>query len=170
MKKHNGMRPHDIVILLKIIAKGEQRWMMKDLANELDISPSEITESLNRSVFAGLIAPDKRMVIRTALLDFLVYGVRYVYPVQPGALVRGMPTAWSAEPLRGSIAASEDLVWPMPQGSSRGQAVNPLHPSVPKACMRDGALYALLTLVDALRLGRAREVARAIEELKVRML
>ncbi len=30
MKKHNGMRPHDIVILLKIAAKGDAPWLMKD--------------------------------------------------------------------------------------------------------------------------------------------
>ena len=51
MKKHNGMRPHDIVILLKIAAKGKTQWFMKDLSYELSISASEISESLNRSAF-----------------------------------------------------------------------------------------------------------------------
>ena len=47
MKKHSGMRPHDIVVLLKIAAKEDQSWLMKDLSIELGISASEISESLN---------------------------------------------------------------------------------------------------------------------------
>jgi hypothetical protein len=53
MKKHSGMRPHDIVILLKIAAKDDRDWYMKDLAYELGISASEISESIHRSVIAG---------------------------------------------------------------------------------------------------------------------
>lgn len=47
MKKHNGIRPHDIAILLKIASKDQQNWYMKDLAYELGISASEISESIN---------------------------------------------------------------------------------------------------------------------------
>jgi predicted transcriptional regulator len=63
MKKHSGMRPHDIVVLLKIAAKNEKPWMMKDLSVELGISASEVSESLNRSAIAGLIAQDKKRVM-----------------------------------------------------------------------------------------------------------
>ena len=56
------MRPHDVVILLKIVAKGNASWFNKDLANELYISQSEISESLNRSKIAGLISGDKKQV------------------------------------------------------------------------------------------------------------
>src|SRR5690606_36222741 len=80
MKKHNGMRPHDIVILLKIVAKGNHDWLMKDIANELFISNSEVSESLNRSVLAGLIASDKKRVMRQALVEFITSGLKYVYP------------------------------------------------------------------------------------------
>ena len=55
MKKHNGMRPQDIVILLKMITIRKSTWLFKDLAEELKISPSEISESLNRSQIAGFI-------------------------------------------------------------------------------------------------------------------
>ena len=80
MKKHSGMPPHDVVILLKIIAKGDAQWYMKDIANELQISNSEVSESLNRSVIAELLALNKKMVMRSALFEFLVFGIRYVYP------------------------------------------------------------------------------------------
>jgi hypothetical protein len=48
MKQHNGIRPQDIVILLKISAKGKQNWQMKDLASELSISAGEVCLAMDR--------------------------------------------------------------------------------------------------------------------------
>jgi len=169
MKKHSGMRPHDIVILLKISAKGNDSWMMKDLASELDISASEVSESLHRSVYAGFIAGDKKTLMKQALLEFLEFGFRYVYPQHPGALARGIPTAYAAPPLSDYITSNEAIVWPYAEGTMRGQAVEPLHPGAPKACLQDPRLYELLALADALRLGRAREKKLAMEELRKRI-
>ncbi len=53
MRKHNGMRPQDIAVLLKIIANGNMNWHNKDLSLALSLSASEISESLNRSQVAG---------------------------------------------------------------------------------------------------------------------
>jgi predicted transcriptional regulator len=169
MKKHNGMRPHDIVVLLKIAAKKDDAWLMKDLAVELGISASEISESLNRSAIAGLIAQDKKRLMKLALLDFLVHGLRYVYPQKPGAIVRGMVTSHSALPLSKEIASNELYVWPYAEGNVRGQLIEPLHPKVPEACLKDPLLYELMALCDAMRVGRAREKNLAIEELKKRL-
>lgn len=163
------MRPHDIVILLKIAAKGDDSWYMKDLSYELGISASEISESINRSAIAGLISPDKKQLMKLALIDFLEYGLRYVYPQRPGALVRGIPTAHSASPLNETIVSDEPYVWPYAEGEVRGQAIEPLHPKVPEACLKDPSFYELLSLCDALRVGRVREKKIAIEELKNRI-
>ncbi|MCH8558679.1 MAG: hypothetical protein LAT84_12695, partial [Balneolia bacterium] len=102
-------------------------------------------------------------------LDFLEHGLKYVYPQHPGALVRGVPTAWSASPLADEIMSEEKIVWPYAAGKVRGQAVEPLHPSVPVAVLQDEKLHELLSLADALRLGRARERKIAIEALKQRL-
>lgn len=166
MKKHNGMRPQDVVILLKIAAKGKTSWMMKDLSNELEISASEISESLNRSMLANLIGNDKKTLMKAALLDFLEHGFKYVYPQKPGALVRGMATSHSAEPLKKTLQSEEHYVWPFAQGNLRGQSIEPLHPSVPNACLKDNVLYKLLALTDALRVGKIREQKLAIAEIK----
>lgn len=163
------MRPQDVVILLKIAAKGNQKWYMKDLAQELGISQSEVSESLHRSMLSGLLAADKRKLMKRALLDFLKYGLRYVYPQKPGALVRGLATAHSAPPLRAEIRSEEKYVWPWAQGEERGQSIEPLHPSVPEACQKDPRLYELLALADAIRLGRAREQKLAFKALKERI-
>ena len=170
MKKHSGMRPHDIVILLKIAAKGQQAWFMKDLSYELGISASEISESINRSVIAGLISYNKKNLMKLNLLDFLIYGLRYVYPEHPGALVRGVVTAHSAPPLNKIIVSQEPYVWPYGNGKVRGQAITPLHAKVPEAALKDKNFHILMALVDTLRVGRAREKELAIKELKQRIL
>jgi predicted transcriptional regulator len=169
MKKQSGMRPHDIVILLKIIAKGDKQWLMKDLAQELEISSSEVSESLNRSVYSGLLKSNKKEVLKMALLEFLQYGLKYIYPQQPGALVRGMPTAYSASPLNKTIVSEEAVVWPYVDGTVRGQAITPLYEKAPIAALRDPVFYELLALVDALRVGRVREKNIALVELKNRI-
>ncbi|MEM9857310.1 MAG: hypothetical protein AAF843_08135 [Bacteroidota bacterium] len=169
MKKHSGMRPHDVAILIKIASKGQQKWYMKDLAYELGISASEISESLNRSMIAGLISSDKKTVMKLALLDFLKFGLRYVYPQQPGAIVRGIGTAHSSPPLSNQIISEEQFVWPYAKGNSRGQAIEPLHPKTPEACLKDEKYYELMALVDALRVGKAREQQLAFEMLKERV-
>lgn len=163
------MRPLDIVVLLKIATFMDSNWLMKDIAQILYISASEVSESLNRSMLAGLIASDKKKLMRQALLEFLQYGIKYVYPQKPGALVRGMATAYSAPPLSDLIQSSEPIVWAYAEGNVRGQAIEPLHPSVPKSCENDSALYEFLALVETLRIGRAREQTMAIEILKKKL-
>jgi hypothetical protein len=169
MKQHRGMRPHDIVILLKIAAQKNRPWLAKELAQSLEISASEVSESLNRSKLATLVTADKKKLMKKNLLDFLEYGLLYVYPVEPRAIVRGMATAQSAPPLKDHVSASENFVWPWAKGEERGQAIEPLHPNVPVACEKDPFLYELLAIVDSIRIGRIREKQRAIEELKNRI-
>ena len=99
MRKHSGIRPHDIVILLKIATYRDSQWLMKDIAYGLFISASEVSESINRSMIAGLISSNKKTLIKHALLEFLQYGIKYIYPQKPGAIIRGIATAYSAPPL-----------------------------------------------------------------------
>lgn len=169
MKKHNGMRPQDVVILLKIASKKKIPWQMKDLALELMISNSEVSESINRSVQAGLISADKKTIMKGAILEFLKHGLKYVYPQHPGAIVRGIATAHSAQPLKKLIQSKENYVWSWPEGNVRGQSIQPLHPSVPAACMKDKELYELLSLTDALRIGKKREQEIAFKELEKKL-
>ena len=51
----------------------------------------------------------------------------------------------------------------------RGVGIEPLHPAVPFAAMQDAKLYELLTLFDALRIGKARERGMALERLQARI-
>lgn len=161
------MRPHDIVVLLKIVTmKGN--WMNKDLAAGLLISGSEISESLNRSKIVKLLSPDKKRVLKGALLRFIQHGLNFVFPAEPGALVRGLPTAHSGPLLKEYFASQDAYVWPDPTGKAKGQSISPLYPNQIQAAKIDQELYELLTLIDAVRVGRVRESEKAIELLKLK--
>ena len=54
-------------------------------------------------------------------------------------------------------------------GAVRGESIEPLHPKVPEACLKDSAFHEYMALCDALRVGRAREKNMAIQELRNRL-
>jgi transcriptional regulator with XRE-family HTH domain len=165
MKEPKPMRPQDIVILLKILCT-EEGWRQTDIARALFMSQSEISEALHRSAASGLIDQGRRIIQRKALLEFLVHGLKYVFPARPGPIVRGVPTAHSAAPLSDRIRSRELYVWPCAEGNERGQAIRPLYRTVPQAALQDSSLHRMLALTDSLRVGRAREISLAAEELK----
>lgn len=164
------LSPLDIVILLKIIALDDKPWLQSNLAEMLHISQSEVSKSLMRSKYAGLIDASGKKVSRLALMELLQYGIRYIFPQQAGAIVRGIATAHAAPPLNAIIKSEEPYVWPSAKGNIRGQSILPLYPSVTEAVKKDDKLYELLALVDAIRVGRAREKEMAIQELKKRIV
>ncbi len=164
------MSPQDVVILLKVISYGNEPWSQVPLASALCMSQSEVSKSIARSKYAGLLDPSGKVVRRMALMEFLQFGLKYVYPQTPGAIVRGIPTAHSAPPLNQSIQSNENYVWPSGKGKVRGQSIIPLYASVVDAVQNDSKLYEMLALADALRVGRARERELAIAELKKRIL
>jgi len=164
------MRPQDIVVLLKIIALQHDDWYNSDLAQSLKISPSEISEVLNRCRIAGLIDSKKRKVNINSFLEFLVYGLKYVFPTQPGAIVKGIPTAHSATPISEHISSGSDVyVWTSAIGTHRGQAIEPLYKSIPQIVHEDKQFYELLAIVDTIRVGKAREINIAKVELEKRL-
>lgn len=160
------MKPQDMLILLKIIALGNDNWQQKPLADSLRLSQSEVSQSVARMQYAGLLLENGKQVMRLALMEFLQFGIGYVFPQRPGAVVRGVPTAHSAYPLKNKIPSNEYYVWPSARGNTRGQAIHPLYPTVPDAIENDDKLYTLLALVDALRVGRKREKELAITALR----
>lgn len=166
----NNLKPQDVLILLKIVALDEQSWFHHTIAKELGISQSEVSQSLNRSEYAGLIDEARKKVNKLAFTEFLIHGVGYAFPQQPGALVRGILTAHSAEPLNKIIQATDKYVWPYAKGVERGQAIEPLYPTAVEASLKDKYLYELLTLVDAIRVGRVREKDMAKRELEKKIL
>ncbi|MBD3223665.1 MAG: hypothetical protein GF313_02980 [Caldithrix sp.] len=163
------MKPQDVFVLLKIIALNNDHWQQIPLAQSLKMSQSEVSQSVARSRYAGLLDDNGKRVMRQALMDFLQYGLAVVFPAKPGAVVRGIPTAHSAAPLNKEISSSEDYVWPFAKGNVRGHGITPLYNTVPQAAIEDEPLHSLLALTDALRVGKAREKNIAVRELKNRI-
>jgi hypothetical protein len=173
MRKHNGMRPQDIVILLKMVSddlNGSQNTQLKDIAKALYISPSEVTESLNRSQLAGLVDFKKKRVNRLSLLEFLKHGFHYVFPAEPGGMVNGIPTAHSHPFLQQYFESEQAYVWPDIRGEKRGGSIEPLYSKQVLAVKEDEQLYKLLALIDVLRVGRRREINTAVSELSKMIL
>ncbi|MDO8369050.1 MAG: hypothetical protein Q7T20_19795 [Saprospiraceae bacterium] len=163
------LRPQDLVVLLKLLLEKEGAWNQISLAKSLSISQSEISASLKRSAYARLLQNKGKAVARQPFLDLLQYGVPFMFPQQPGAVVRGIPTAHSAEPLVHLISSSENFVWPYAKGHMRGHSILPLYPSVIQAVDLDPQLYEYLALIDAIRVGRAREKNLALELLRTKI-
>jgi hypothetical protein len=171
MKKRSGVKPQDLLVMLKVIALQGSPWRTTDLANQLFMSQSEISEALHRNWVARLMDDSKKFIHKESLLEFLEHGVKYVFPQRPGPVARGMPTAHSAPPLSKMVQLGESIyVWPDVDGEARGESIEPLYPSVPKAARADEGFYELVALVDAIRIGKAREVQLAAAELRKRVL
>ncbi len=149
-------------MLLKVAAHPPQRWTYAALGEALAMSASEVHASVKRAVASGLaVAPARGewSPVRPSLLEFMVHGVRYVWPVTPGPVKRGVPTAFGTDPLASHLATApgDAPVWAHPTGSAKGPTLSPLYRTAPQAALADPALHRLLALLDALRVGRARE-------------
>ena len=160
------MKPQDILIALKIVTLKNQEWTQSQLAESLKISAGEVSNALDRLVDSRLLSSDKKMIFALSLKEFLIYGLKYVFPARIGTKVRGIPTAHSAPPINEQIVQNGDgYVWSYSYGTKRGLAVSPLYKTVPKIVANEPELYKLLVLIDALRVGRARERSIALVEL-----
>lgn len=156
-RKHNGIRPQDIVVLLKILLFKSENWFIQDLVHSLKISLSEVSESLDRSRFSGLLDESKKKVNRQGLNNLLVYSIQYIFPVKPNSLVRGTPTAHSFANFQKEFNSSVQYVWKDDEGEVIGQEIEPLYKNQLFAIKQDALLYEILALVDMLRVGKKRE-------------
>lgn len=168
------LRPQDLLVLLRLALAKESAPGYAALSEELGLTASEIHAGIERAVQAQLARKDengKPHVIREALRLFVQHGARYAFPATRGGLTRGWPTAYAAEPLREKITQSTEPppVWPGKDGPVRGTAFYPLYPSVPRAIVKNPALYELLVLFDAVRGGSPRERALALPLLEQRL-
>jgi hypothetical protein len=176
------LKPQDIVVLLRLgLEQGAPTLVT--LGAQLGISASEVHGAMKRAASATLLDLDQRRPRVGQLLEFLEHGIRYVFISGRGGITRGVPTAHSAPPLSDLLMhggatsppsvpqmfAEPPLVWPHPEGEVRGESIEPLYRSAVDAARRDSRLYECLALVDALRVGRARERKLAIDLLTKRL-
>lgn len=99
-------------------------------------------------------------------MEFLEHGIKYVFPAELGTMVKGTPTAHSHPFMKEHIMSSTDYVWPNLRGEVIGLAIDPFYKNQVEAAKKDERLYKMLAMVDAVRVGKVREIRYAIEELK----
>lgn len=167
------LKPQDLLVVLKLWTGRGKAWTYPLLAQELEISLSEVHGAVKRAAKAGFLleanlahAPNPM-----ALREFLVHGAKFAFPADRGGMTRGIPTAHAAAPLNAEIVPDGEPppVWPHPDGTERGLAFAPIYPAAPAAALQDPALHEMLALLDAIRGGRARERQRAIQLLEDRL-
>lgn len=152
-----------------------ESYSNRGLEASTGVSKSEVNASLKRSISVGMAKLDRKTRLPkanvSALLEFIVHGIKYVYPARPSAIVRGIPTSIAAPVLEGKLMTAGEYiyVWPDAMGKEKGQSVEPLYRTVPMAVKIDPRLYAYLALVDAIRLGAGRESAFAAKELEKKL-
>ncbi len=163
------LRPPDIVVLLMLLRNPGGEWTIRSLAEQLHMPPAAVQRSLARLGKTPVFDAGTRRVSPSASDELLAHALPFIAPASLGAPVRGVPTAWGAPPLAGEISEDDAPVWPDRHGRARGPALTPLHPDVPKLAHVDPAMHELLALVDALRVGRARERRLALAHLRERL-
>jgi hypothetical protein len=160
------LRQVDIGVLLYLMLHPLESYA--HLAVLLGISKSTGHASIARLRRSGLVHRVGRAGAEVAAgpaLEFLQFGVGPAFPADTTPKARGVPTGFMAleEPHGGGLVDATPAVWPSPLGQTIGMGVTPLVPGAPDLRLREPRLYRLLALVDALRLGdaRERETARA---------
>ncbi len=158
------LRPADLVVGLALLAGEKDSYEV--LSARLRLSAGAVHASVRRLATAGLVRDGSKYVHRRNLAEFTLHGVRYAFPPVLGPAAGGVPTAYAAPPLSDEIVFDEPVVWPSIGGSVRGTSLTPLYPGAPELVQSAPPLYQALALVDALRIGRARERGRAAELLR----
>ncbi len=171
-QKQASLKPQDVVVALKIALTASDMsnegssddtaaLSYAQLAKSLFMSASEAHAAVQRAIASKLLAQSSAGLTanRAALQEFLLHGLAYSFPGVEGPITRGMPTGAAAAHFSALFDQTQNLawVWPDAQGEVRGPSLCPLYPSVPAACRLDDNLYRMLSALDALRAGAARE-------------
>lgn len=168
------LKPQDFVVALKLAVNHSRDFLLMSLADELSMPLSAVHGSVKRAEVARLISRSAGAIraVRANVKEFAIHGAKYSFPGALGTSSRGVPTAIGAPVLASLFEKAGTMlspVWPTSDGSTWGLELVPLHTSVPAAASRDQPFYDALALVDAIRVGAAREREIAINELTVRL-
>lgn len=166
MRSQSLLKPQDVAIVIMVLCKNnDSNWRQVEVAEDLFISQGEVAKSLARLKKAGLISGKR--VNRAAIKEFLIHAVKYLFPVEVGALGIGIRTAVMDPFFKNSIIQNDEdiYVWPSPKGTERGQVITPFYKNLAEAARNNKKFYEICSIVELLRLGRVREKNIASQEL-----
>lgn len=150
------LKPQDVILAVKLLCKGKDDWSQAILSQELVISVSEINAGLKRLSAAKLIEQHKDgrrwVVIRNALKEFLLHGIKYTFPAVKSGPAVGLVTAYHHSDYQSHFKQPPlAAVWKDAKATTKGFAIEPLYPTVSRAAKNDPELYSWLALIDCLR-------------------
>lgn len=163
------MKPQDIIIAVKLLLLNGEKITFAELGKSLQISASETHGAINRLKESFIYDSFTEMIRKNALEEFLIHGIQYVFPVSPDKPSRGILTGYSSPFMKDDFTTGKNddvYVWAYSGGKDRGISINPLYRTAPDICLKDMSLYHWLSVIDMLRMNRARERDVAIEHLK----
>ena len=156
-----SLKPQDLAVALKLVLLCGTRLPYRELGLQMQLSQFEAHAATRRLLAARLVAEVEGVIrpVSAVLTPFILYGAPYAFPPVRGEMTIGFPTAYGVSPLKEKVLFSDENppVWPHPEGTHRGITLQPLYENLPLAARNDKALYELLALLDALRIGQARE-------------
>lgn len=173
--EENAPEHPDEVDLAALPVGSPSLYTARALELQTGISKTQINRSLKHCMDIGLAREDRKLGVPRAntrvLLEFIVHGLKYVFPARAGELTRGIGTSFAAPVLAGRLLSAGEhlLVWPDAYGNTKGLKVEPLFKTATYAAKRDPEMYALMALIDAIRLGQPRESNLATSLLKERL-
>ena len=161
----DAIRSQDVVVAAGLFGLGEQPGAQATLARMLNLPRSRVSESVRRLAENGLYSVSLRRLRHARLLEFFTRGMPWLFPAEPGAMALGVPTSHAGPLLNELIAYSQPYVWPSANGTVEGRSVQPIHKRVITLALALPESYKLLSLADAMRVGRVREKRLASEAL-----
>ena len=147
------LKPIDLTVLAFIRSElRDAQWTQVQVASGLGVSQSSVHRALQQLDASGLLGRHDR-----AFRGVLVHAVRHIYPPVLGAPMQGVAAAAAHPTLATYLRGADPLVWPLAGGEAHATSLEPLHPCVPAAALRNGRFYELMSLIDVLRVGRLQE-------------
>ncbi len=174
------LKGQDIILLILLRLNPKTAWTFESISAILGISASQCHAAQKRLKLAGLVGINPESpwhVSGTSCSELIIHSIKYFFPPKIGSVSRGIPTAHSAEFVAKNFTSEIDnqnnFVWRHPEGTIRGNSLEPIHSSQLKFIPINSnfnelqkSMYEVLVCIDLLRVGRAREKNWAIDFLK----
>lgn len=154
----NGL---DLLVLAKILFWKGAPWSATLVAKSLGVPKSQIGNSIKALNSFNLLGSVSRRPIYAKIESLCLHSLQLLFPPRYEEGDGGIPTMYSAPPLKQIISSLDVVVWKYDEGVSGDKCLVPIHKKLPKACMEDNSLYKFCTLVDAIRAGQPREIKEA---------
>ena len=167
----------EILVLGGLIAVNEKN-SFQSIGEKLKLSASQVYYAVKSLQKRGLVYKDiSENVNRNPLAsikikkhncyEFLIHGLKYVFPMEMGAPAIGVQTL-SSELIatKEQILSNTVYVWPYGEGNTSGISIKPIHQNIPLLSLQNPLIYRFFVLLDFLRSKNSRDNLLGKEELK----